>query len=659
MDIEKRLEAPSPEVRRRALLDLGPPWNTSSADHVLHALSDEDWRVRKEAVGIARQMAGDDRVLLRLIDLLVQEEDIGARNAVVEVLVGAGPHAVEVLMERFPSLRPGGRKIAIEVFGGAGAEAALDLLVNALHDPDHAVRICAAEWLGEFSEERSILALRGCLDSADKMLVLAALQSLDRQSAAVPWYEVESIAHQALFGGDLLMVLGRSGDPRAAPVIAQKLGDELAAARALEILHGASSAAAAAVQEALGKLEPSLLSRLAMEAIDFEPKDRHAAVACVLWSRSETQIDTIIELAQRESLYPLLLSELGQWGKPVLDVLSEKLSTLSGRPLASALGLLARLWPADIGDEERHVLAFHLASCDAVVATAAAGALSRFGDSKVVDRLALLLRSDNERLSKTAGHALKDIGRKYPKEVHEALAAVELEGRAGVALCQVLEVVGGPQDAPRLTAALSSPSPELRRAVVATLPSLGGAESISILALAMTDEDLGVRMAAAASLSKLGPAAAETLVSALHGTTGPLKAALVRGLGKVGHADAPRILKSLLRDSTEVALAALEAALALGVRFEEVADQILSHGDPEVIKQSLAALGDSLSGSQLGRLLSHANWDVRLAAVDGLGRLPDKDVEKLLSERLDLERDDLVIAALNKALETRRGRRES
>jgi HEAT repeat protein len=626
-------------------------------DYVLSALSDEDWRVRKEAVGIARQMSVDDAMLGRLIALLVQEEDVGARNAVVEVLSGAGDRALNALFERFETFEPGGRKIAVEVLGSSGTEPALDLLINALQDPDHNVRICAAEWLGEFSQERSVVALRLCLGSPDKMLVLAALQSLDRIAAVVPWSELEPIAHQALFGSDLLMVLGRSGDPRAAALIAKKLGEEHSAARALEVLHGASPRAAVAVQEALSDLEPRVLHRLAAASADLEPQDRHAATACVLWSRSITQMDTIIELAQIESLYPLLLSELESWGPPPLEALTERLPLLEGRRLASALGLVARLWPRDITNDQRAILAFHLSSADTVVATAAAGALARFGDPSVVERLTRLLYAEDERLSGAAGHALADIGRRFPAEVHAAVTGCELEGRAGVLLCRILEIVGGPQDTPRLTAALSSPSAELRRAVVCAFPSIAGRESIHILALAMTDEDLGVRMAAAASLSRVGPAAAETIVSALHGASGPLKAALVRGLGLAGHPEAPRILKGLLRDTTEVALAALEAALSLGVTFEEIADQILSHPDPEVIKQSLAALGPSLLPPQLGRLLGHSHWDVRLAAVDRLGRLTGDETTILLENRLSVERDDLVIAALHKALDQRGGRK--
>ena len=158
-------------------------------------------------------------------------------------------------------------------------------------------------------------------------------------------------------------------------------------------------------------------------------------------------------------------------------------------------------------------------------------------------------------------------------------------------------------------------------------------------------------MKAAAALGRIGPAAAETIASALHSADDPLKAALLRALGRVGHMDASVILRGMCGESAEVALAALEAMRELGLDAEEVRAEILAHEDGEVVKQALAALGSSVTGEQIVKLLEHSGWDVRLAAVDRLAaHKDDPTMRSALETHLDVERDDLVRQAIKRLL---------
>jgi len=164
-------------------------------------------------------------------------------------------------------------------------------------------------------------------------------------------------------------------------------------------------------------------------------------------------------------------------------------------------------------------------------------------------------------------------------------------------------------------------------------------------------EDMGVCMAAAGALAEVGPAAAETIVSALSSAEGPLKGALLRSLGRVGHTEAAAILKGMFNESADVALAALEAIEKLEIDAKHLQREILHHPDSEVIKSALSVLDVGLESEQLLHLLEHSAWDVRLAVVDRMVAEVDSiQIRDALRTRLESEDDELVRNAIETAL---------
>ncbi|MFO8072980.1 MAG: HEAT repeat domain-containing protein [Polyangia bacterium] len=654
-----RLRDESPEVRRRAVTALADAPSEKTDALLLEALADRDWRVRKEAVaGIVRRGPGA-RLAGRLLDAAIQDDEIGLRNAAAEALAALGEPAVTTILERLPELDPGGRIIALEVVGASGDPRAMEILVEALDDEDPNVRVCVAEWLGEQTGGKARDALIERVGGDDRLLGLAALQSLNRMGAVLPWSLLEPLADGRFYGSDIVLAMGRSGDPRAAAAILAHLPDEPIAPRAFALLHDSSPRAARAVEIELGKAPEEALDAIAAIARSGDPPDQRSAVRCLLWSERIDRMPLIVELAQDESLYPLVLDGLGDWGEPGLRTLEQQLPNASGRMLASVVGLLANLLDEESGRSKATLFAAYLSAADLTVATAAAGAIARFGDAGSLPRLLELTRSESARVRRTAGHALTQLGRRFPKEVRRQVTETEISGRSGVELCRVLEAVGEPEDAAALSGALSSPDSELRQAALRAVAAIAGPAAVDTISLAMTDEDIGVRMAAADALARIGPAASETIVSGLRAADGPLRAALVRTLGRVGHPEAPEILKSLCRDSADVALAALEAMQRLELDPVEIQDEILGHPDSEVVKKALLALGHSVSGEVLARLLDNKAWDVRLAAVERLAQADDSDtVVRALKGRIDREEDDLVRDAMRKVLRENGGKEE-
>lgn len=650
-DAKRRMRDKSPEVRRRAVMSLEAAGEPEAKELIIEALGDEDWRVRKEAVSLAATSARGGDLLDRLVASMLQEENVGQRNAAAEALAAAGRPAVDAILEAMSGFDESGRKIACEVLGASDDPRAVDALAVALDDEDSNVRMCAAEWIGEVGGRKAVDALLPCLGSSDKLLVLAALQSLNTIGEIIAWELLEPLTKEPLYGDELLLALGRSGDVRAADVIVRELSRSHVAARALELLHGTGREGAEAVHGVLNAAPEGVLNVLAERASEEEPVERQAAARCLLWSRRSSHMPRIVELARSESMYPLLLEELGLWGDDAIDELENMVSRETGRALASVIGLLSRL--IDEGDRSRFGPLFsrHLASDDPLVVTAAAGAAARFGDVRDLDRLVELMGSVDSRISRTASLSLAEMGGRFPEAVAEKMRALDIAGPCGIHICRVLEVVGGTEDVGRLAAAMTSPSPQLRRAVIVTLAAIARENALDKISLALTDEDTGVRMAAASALARVGPAASETIVSALRTAESPVKGALIRALGKVGHPEAPGILRGLLRGPADEAITALEAAGQLELDPGQILEEILGHPDGEVVKQALSVLSESVPNERLARLLEHQAWDVRLAAVEGLEtRALDEGLENALRSRLAREDDDLVREAMRRLL---------
>ena len=71
-----------------------------TAELLLRALGDDDWRVRKEAAAISPSIDRRDEIVAALVTALEETVNIGLRNAAVEALVAIGPDAIRLRLER-------------------------------------------------------------------------------------------------------------------------------------------------------------------------------------------------------------------------------------------------------------------------------------------------------------------------------------------------------------------------------------------------------------------------------------------------------------------------------------------------------------------------------------------------------------------------------
>ena len=88
-ELAAQLADPSPEVRRRAAQGLGEVDAPGIGALVVRALSDEDWRVRKEAVAASAGVARRGDLLRGLGGAPAHRDDAGLRKPAAEAPPGA------------------------------------------------------------------------------------------------------------------------------------------------------------------------------------------------------------------------------------------------------------------------------------------------------------------------------------------------------------------------------------------------------------------------------------------------------------------------------------------------------------------------------------------------------------------------------------------
>ena len=225
------LQQAEPEARRVAVQQIAKVRGREGAELLLRALGDDDWRVRKEGAAVAASLPRRDEVVAALVATLEETVNIGLRNAAVEALVAIGPDAVGATVEALPRLDADARKLAIEVLGGVPDARGTPALTRSLSDDDANVRVAAAEALGnaalagDEAREQATQALVASLVTSDTFLKIAALDSLSRLEARLPWSIFEPYTKDPLLRRYAIAAAAGSREPDAVRALAHATAD--------------------------------------------------------------------------------------------------------------------------------------------------------------------------------------------------------------------------------------------------------------------------------------------------------------------------------------------------------------------------------------------------------------------------------------------------
>lgn len=684
MSSSERLETSfndaDPEARRRAVLTAASQGDGQDLSALLlRALGDSDWRVRKEAVQLSIQRAEALLLIDELVGAICQGENVGLRNAALDVLEALGNVAAPALIAALPGVPEHARKFVVEALGESGGAEVVEELGKAAMSDDVNVAGEAIEALAHIAGPAAEEIIRGRLLAKEPFLRLAALDALNRRDAAIPFEELAPLLNERLLRKVTLSALGRTASREALSPL-------------LKALEDTSSAIVCAAATALGRLlsvldpegaEGLLLqcslserARCALRSVferESEPEVRRAAAELLVQARDLGALWGVVTQLAREAPSPELASALRAWGLEAVEPLLEMLRTLEvpseravALELAADLASVASVATSHVARQAQAALREALNDRAPMVVAAGLRCFAQWAEGKDAVELLRHTLSQDQALARTAAEALEALAQRAPEAVERALFGVNLEGPQGAVLSPVVATLGGSRALDLLQVLMSVDDSEVRRAALLGLGRVGGERAAGLVALALADEDIDVQIVAAQVLGRIraedgGAPGISGLVNAACSEFPQVRAAAARALGQTENAQAAGVLADLLCDvDAGVAIAAVDALGQLHPSaLAEQLDGALKHADPEVVKTALSALADCLDPAAPERLLaalSHPAWDVRQLSAELLGELSVIDAREALAHALSTESDDLAREALKQALEKLEGR---
>jgi HEAT repeat protein len=649
------------EARYRALLELDV--SASGAREALVAgLHDESWRVRRAAADGLTRVPERDKVVERLISVLGERDETGARNAAAESLAGLGREAMAPLLRLLGHVDPDQRKFAADILGQLGLPEAEDALSRAmLEDTDLNVRVAAAEALGRVGGKAAARALERTLHDPEPLLQLSALESLAALRHPPPLPEVVRLLAIPTLKRSAYRVLGLIPQVAATELVCRGLGAESRSTREAALVALGTQAGLAepslrpemdaAVRLALKRL-PEALGWVvsALESNDIELKAGALVAAAAL--REPQLAPLVAEVAQEERLMPEVIRTLAHFGPETGRELLASMDRLSFPAREAAGQVLVGMVDATFVPELVQMLEWGELDLKVV----AVRALGRTRSLEAVEPLARQL--SHPELAGPAARALVLLAGSFPRQVAQALESALERGAEPVVLSALVRV-GGTAMLPLVRRTAHQASVPLRATAVEVLAAVDPTGGLELARQALADEAPRVRAAAVRVLGQVGDGSmAGLLKQALADDALEVRLAALEAVGECGALERVADLEALVQHPDGAIVYRVVQALArLGALGDEVLRRAVSHADHEVVKAALLAGAASAEGVSLAvGLLGHASWDVRAAAARVLGDSGGPECLPAARAALEAETDALARCALTDAVERLSGR---
>lgn len=665
-----RMASVEAEDRRLAVAAARDLDTGSAIEVVMQGLADPDWRVRKEAIATALIVGNVDALCGQLLSSVCQGENVGLRNAALEVFARLGGRALGCLVTAYGQVSRNDLKFIIEALGSVREPDSLPLLIEATHDSDANVAAAAIDALARVGGPEAESALVSKLDSPDLFLRMAALDALARLEAPLPWERLEPLLGDRLVRRVALSALGRCHDPRAVAPLTQALGDPsphfvAEATVSLAHLYETDAAARRAIEDALLGAPLGARGSLRVLARDGDLAQRQASTLLLLLARDSASIEAVVTLAVEGELLQDAQEALREWGVDAIEALLDVSECTRGVTAGTALELaadLSQLGPLDETRRKRLRTAVRaaLGHADPGIAGSAARSMTWFVEPSDAPALVQAALRGPEDVSRAAAHVLTSIAQTTPEVVLEALLSAQIDGHAAPHLLRVLAATRSDQAFGLLQNALSGELPETRAAAIEALGEIGGRRAAELISYALTDESPAVQAMAAEVLGTLrgddgSLIGLDGLLLALESDVPAVQSAAAHALGAAKVVAASTRLQGLTRSTAPgVAFAAVSALGSIAdPGLPDLLVETLGHRDEEVVKQALRTLSELGGERAVARIaigLVHHSWDVRILAARLLGTDGSEVALRALRERIDGESDPMVQQAIAEAL---------
>ncbi|MBW1870890.1 MAG: HEAT repeat domain-containing protein [Deltaproteobacteria bacterium] len=657
------------EIRYRAAQRLPEIYEKSLIQHLIEALADESWRIRKSvSVALATTEASPE-LIDALIKALGDQDNAGLRNSASEVLADIGSLAVAGLVTVLSDGDSDGRKLAADILGDIGDREAVAPLLSRTSDTDENVRAAAAEALGMIGDPSVSDNLIKVLQNDSLLVQLSCLDALERLDVIVPGAVLMSLLDVGPLRPHLYLLLGKQRNEEIVPILLESLHarsrvERSAAARALVLQYGLSNKQARIeIQISVARTaNAQMIDQLRAMLTRSASEDREAAVMILGWTGNEEVVADLILAAQDESLYELIHESILLIGPKSGEQLQNLLTNIGRAEKVLVVDLLGHFGqPASLP-----MIIDHCLSDDIDVAEAAQQTLAKIGNPSVISTLVAFLKRNRELSPRGVVSSLIVLGTKFHDEVLEAIRPFLEDEQPALRMvaAEILCGVAHKTDIDDILKLFGDEDPQIRCAVVSALGRVSGEGTVDRLRVSLTDESSKVRTAAAKALGmRDSPEARKILQIALRDADPWV---VKEALAALGRSEDQGVVEAILEFSKHSnGMVALEAVRAIN-HLEWRADsswlkEVSRHPDPEVVKE---VLSDSQRWpiedlrQVLVAALSNEHWDVRMTAVKKIGELRDSAAMREVFEKLSDESDELVREAMEQILEIGEGKQD-
>lgn len=640
------------EIRRKAVEELKNKPPDTAIPELLRAMEDRSWRIRKLASEILIENFQIQGYINGLIQLLYIDDNAGARNSAIELLIRLGKKATPYLITAFNTDNRDVRKFIIDIFGETRDRRVIPLLLKALRDEDENVRASAVEHLGHMGETEVVDALIEILNSGDIWTAFPAADALGRigDRKAIP-HLLKALSIKAL-REPVIGALGRLADPvtleHVVPFILEKSRTiQEVAVKTVEVFYH-NGVSADLISGQLQRYGKEMTERLLSMAWSKREEIRASAIMLLGLMKDESTLLPLLDLSTDErfsedvkraflfigkhnpySLVSLIDTNNIQKRRFVIEILSEIASSeyydLLKRLIMDRDGhirALAAIGLSRIGRPDAIELIFPLLSDPFEdVQEAAVSALCLFKNDIDINRLTGLLSDKNPRLRKNAAILIGKIG---ATEAVNSLGFALKDEDVSVryAVTEALSALGAEANRYLLNA-LTDECPGIRATAALGLASNAGKEAVEPLVLLLNDSDDSVRVAAAKALGITGDAGAVPfLINALFDRNGFVVTTAMMALGRIGGKDAREsLIRMMNSDDMEIRRTAIRALSS----FDDIEDVILP-------------------------CLMDQDWATRLAALEVLCKRLNPLILPHIERLYDTEEDPVVRKAIKECL---------
>ncbi len=653
-NLEKRLKSDSTEIRRQAVDEMRRSTSESHILLLIEAMKDPSWRVRKTATEILKNQFSPDSYIESLIALLYIDDNAGARNSAIDLLVSLGRTAVPGLIDAFNTDNHDVRKFIIDVIGEISDKRALPLLLSALKDEDENVKASAVEHLGKLKEPSVVDALIDILKGDDLWIAYPAADALGRicnRKAIQPL--VDSLENKTL-REPALRALACFYDPDTLGSIVPLLisGSRSVKEEALRTINefykkGISEEIIAnRIKEHLGDNAFDMLLKFAWSS---KSDIRLSSILLLGILKDIKAVQPLLDMSSEEDFRDEIKRALVFIGREIPDHIIGLFDTLNiaQRRFITEVAVeiqkpeFSGLFEEFLKDGDGHVRAL------------AAKGLAGIGDTEMVRKLLPLLSDpyiDVQEAAVEALAALKDgIDVEY---LLDGLSDNNARIRKNCSLA--LGKINALESVDSIGFLVKDAEVEVRKAAVSALSMINDPENIRFLMIALTDEISDIRIAAAYALGSVCTTeTTDALILLLSDPDEAVRVAAAKALGVVSDSRAFKSLKRSLSDKNGfVVAAAIEALGSMKTKdAKEAIIGMLSSRDDEIKRTAVKSLANFNDVQEIViPFLRDPDWATRKIAADVLGQQSDPSVAGILEEMYDDETDLTVKSAIKEAL---------